>query len=75
MGQAAAVAAGLGGLGGLSLPNLMAAGVGPGASDQEKAELIMQVLQLSDEQIGMLPPEQRTSILVLKDQIAKSTQR
>lgn len=74
-GQAAAVAAGLGGLGGLSLPNLMAAGVGPGASDQEKAELIMQVLQLSDEQIGMLPPEQRTSILVLKDQIAKSTQR
>lgn len=46
-----------------------------GASDQEKAALIMQVLQLSDEQIAMLPPEQRTSILVLKEQIAKSTQR
>lgn len=45
------------------------------ASDQEKAALIMQVLQLSDEQIAMLPPEQRTSILVLKEQIAKSTQR
>ena len=35
----------------------------------------MQVLQLSDEQIAMLPPEQRQSILVLKEQIAKSTQR
>jgi cleavage stimulation factor subunit 2 len=43
------------------------------ASDAEKAALIMQVLQLSDEQIAMLPPEQRTSILVLKEQIAKST--
>ncbi|XP_077297661.1 cleavage stimulation factor subunit 2 CstF64 [Arctopsyche grandis] len=50
-------------------------GIPTGASDQEKAALIMQVLQLSDEQIAMLPPEQRTSILVLKEQIAKSTQR
>lgn len=47
----------------------------PAASDQEKAALIMQVLQLSEEQIAMLPPEQRQSILVLKEQIAKSTQR
>ncbi|XP_076683378.1 cleavage stimulation factor subunit 2 CstF64 isoform X2 [Andrena cerasifolii] len=46
-----------------------------GASDQEKAALIMQVLQLSDEQIAMLPPEQRQSILVLKEQIAKNTRR
>ncbi|XP_043528467.1 cleavage stimulation factor subunit 2 isoform X2 [Frieseomelitta varia] len=46
-----------------------------GASDQEKAALIMQVLQLSDEQIAMLPPEQRQSILLLKEQIAKSAQR
>ncbi|XP_060525560.1 cleavage stimulation factor subunit 2 isoform X2 [Cylas formicarius] len=46
----------------------------PGATDQEKAALIMQVLQLSDEQIAMLPPEQRNSILVLKEQIAKSAQ-
>lgn len=52
-------------------PNIGAAG----ASDQEKAALIMQVLQLSEEQIAMLPPEQRTSILVLKEQIAKSTQQ
>ncbi|KAL1505514.1 hypothetical protein ABEB36_005062 [Hypothenemus hampei] len=49
-------------------------GMPPGASDQEKAALIMQVLQLSDEQIAMLPLEQRTSILVLKEQIAKSAQ-
>lgn len=44
-------------------------------SDQEKAALIMQVLQLSDEQIAILPPEQRASILVLKEQISKSTQQ
>uniref|UniRef100_A0A1B0DLT7 Uncharacterized protein n=1 Tax=Phlebotomus papatasi TaxID=29031 RepID=A0A1B0DLT7_PHLPP len=50
-------------------------GIPSDASDHEKAALIMQVLQLSDEQIAMLPPEQRTSILVLKEQIAKSTQR
>lgn len=52
------------------------ANIGPaGASDQEKAQLIMQVLQLSDEQIAMLPLEQRNSILVLKEQIAKSAIR
>ncbi|VEN54344.1 unnamed protein product [Callosobruchus maculatus] len=54
-----------------SSPNVGATG----ASDQEKAALIMQVLQLSDEQIAMLPPEQRNSILVLKEQIAKSAHR
>lgn len=50
-------------------------GIPSDASDHEKAALIMQVLQLSDDQISMLPPEQRASILVLKEQIAKSTQR
>ena len=35
----------------------------------------MQVLQLSDEQIALLPPDQRQSIMVLKDQIARSSQR
>ena len=40
--------------------------------DQEKAALIMQVLQLTDDQIAMLPPEQRQSILMLKEQIAQS---
>lgn len=33
----------------------------------------MQVLQLTDEQIAMLPPEQRQSILVLREQIAQRT--
>ncbi|XP_026330226.1 cleavage stimulation factor subunit 2 tau variant isoform X2 [Hyposmocoma kahamanoa] len=49
-------------------------GIPSSASDQEKTALIMQVLQLSDEQIALLPPEQRASILMLKEQIAKSTQ-
>lgn len=37
-----------------------------------KAALIMQVLQLRDDQIAMLPLEQRQSILMLKEQIAQS---
>ena len=41
--------------------------------DQEKASLIMQVLQLSDEQIRMLPREQRASIMQLKEQIQRSS--
>ncbi|KAL1436080.1 hypothetical protein MTO96_010830 [Rhipicephalus appendiculatus] len=45
------------------------------AQDQEKAALIMQVLQLSDQQIALLPPDQRQSIMVLKEQIARSTQQ
>ena len=43
------------------------------APDQEKAQLIMQVLQLSDAQIALLPPEQRQSILILKEQISRSS--
>ncbi|XP_077433310.1 cleavage stimulation factor subunit 2 isoform X1 [Vanacampus margaritifer] len=42
------------------------------SQDQEKAALIMQVLQLTPEQIAMLPPEQRQSILILKEQIQKT---
>jgi hypothetical protein len=45
------------------------------ASDQKKAALIMQVLKLTDEQIAMLPAEQRASILVLKELIAKTANR
>lgn len=37
-----------------------------------QAALIMQVLQLTPEQIAMLPPEQRQSILILKEQIQKT---
>lgn len=54
---------------------LPSGGIPTDATDQDKAALIMQVLQLSEEQIAMLPPEQQASILVLKEQIAKSTQR
>jgi len=42
-------------------------------ADPEKAQLIMQVLQLTDEQIAMLPPQQRESIMVLKEQISQGT--
>lgn len=38
-------------------------------SESEKAALIMQVLALSDQQIALLPAEQRQSILILKEQV------
>merc|ERR1712110_748197 len=38
-------------------------------SDPDKAQLIMQVLQLTEAQIAMLPTEQQASILELKKQI------
>ena len=40
--------------------------------DPEKAQLIMQVLQLTDDQIAVLPAEQRQSIMVLKEQIKQT---
>ena len=40
-------------------------------ADPEKAQLIMQVLQLTDEQIAMLPQAQRESIMILKEQISQ----
>lgn len=46
------------------------AGGGPGGpSEEEKQRLIMQVLNLTDEQIRSLPDDQRESILLLKSQI------
>ena len=39
------------------------------ASDPDKAQLIMQVMQIPDEQIAMLPAEQRQSILQLKKEL------
>jgi cleavage stimulation factor subunit 2 len=51
--------------------------MGPGGVDprikeeQEKAALIMQVLQLTDQQIAVLPPEQRHTILQLKAQMSQ----
>ncbi|VDN29360.1 unnamed protein product [Dibothriocephalus latus] len=41
--------------------------------EQEKIALIMQVLQLSDESIAQLPEDQRRSILILKEQVRKTS--
>lgn len=41
-------------------------------AEKEKAALIIQVLQLRDDQIAMLPLDQQQSILTLKEQIAQS---
>jgi len=60
---------GVGGRGGPQLPPHLA------GADPEKAQLIMQVLQLTDEQIAVLPAEQRQSIMVLKDQIKQGPPR
>ncbi|XP_041351292.1 cleavage stimulation factor subunit 2-like [Gigantopelta aegis] len=56
------------------VPAIPGAGTQISAQDQEKAALIMQVLQLTDQQIAMLPPDQRQSILILKEQISQSGQ-
>ncbi|XP_004611708.1 cleavage stimulation factor subunit 2 isoform X4 [Sorex araneus] len=66
------------GMQGASIQGGQPGGFSPGQSqvtpqDHEKAALIMQVLQLTADQIAMLPPEQRQSILILKEQIQKST--
>lgn len=55
-------------------PGPVAQGADVTAQDQEKAALIMQVLSLTDQQISLLPADQRQSIMVLKEQIAHSTQ-
>ncbi|XP_052212610.1 cleavage stimulation factor subunit 2-like [Dreissena polymorpha] len=67
----------MGGMMGGMNPSMMSGGppgqmMGGPPQDQEKAALIMQVLQLTDQQISMLPPEQRQSILILKEQLAKN---
>eukprot|EP00088_Acartia_fossae_P028277 TRINITY_DN29075_c0_g1_i1.p1 TRINITY_DN29075_c0_g1~~TRINITY_DN29075_c0_g1_i1.p1 ORF type:complete len:344 (-),score=90.38 TRINITY_DN29075_c0_g1_i1:373-1404(-) len=49
--------------GGAQLPPHLA------GADPEKAQLIMQVLQLTEEQIKMLPQQQREHIMILKEQI------
>lgn len=41
------------------------------SGDLEKAQLIMQVLQIPDDKIALLPPEQRESIRMVKEQIAR----
>ena len=41
-------------------------------TDQEKAQLLMQVLQLTEAQIAQLPADQRASIILLREQIQQS---
>jgi len=41
-------------------------------TDQEKAQLLMQVLQLNEAQIAQLPADQRASIMLLREQIQQS---
>ena len=43
-------------------------------ADPEKAQLIMQVLKLTDEQIALLPADQRESIMHLKKQLHSTPQ-
>ena len=45
------------------------------SSEAEKAKVISQVMKLSDAQINQLPPEQRQSIIALREQILKSQKR
>lgn len=61
-----------------SAASAAAAAAGPGGVesllsgvDSEKAALILQVLQLSDEQVAQLPEQQRESIRLLKEQLAQ----
>lgn len=41
-------------------------------TDQEKAQLLMQVLKLTEADIAQLPPEQRASIILLREQMQQS---
>jgi hypothetical protein len=41
-------------------------------ADQEKAQLLMQVLQLNEAQIAQLPADQRASIILLREQMQQS---
>ncbi|CAF1204177.1 unnamed protein product [Rotaria magnacalcarata] len=54
-----------------AMPNLMNHS-GMSNTDQEKAQILMQILQLNDTQIAQLPADQRMSITMLREQIQKS---
>ncbi|VDN41398.1 unnamed protein product [Gongylonema pulchrum] len=40
--------------------------------DQQQAQLLMQVLQLNEEQIALLPPEDRRKVIELRNQLRSS---
>lgn len=46
--------------------------VTPSQDEQEKAALIVQVLSLTEQQIAMLPQEQRQQIMLLREQLSRS---
>ncbi|CAF3962587.1 unnamed protein product, partial [Adineta steineri] len=57
----------------LQQPNSTLTGNSPlSRTDQEKAQLLMQVLQLSEAQIAQLPADQRASIILLREQMQQS---
>ena len=39
--------------------------------ETEKEQLIKQVLSLTDEQVALLPPDQKASIVMLRQQLKK----
>ena len=56
-----------------SAPPTQAAPAAGGGEDQERRQLIQQVLQLTDEQIDMLPEDQKRTIRSLKEQMGNRT--
>ncbi|CAF0907346.1 unnamed protein product [Adineta ricciae] len=57
----------------LGQPNPNLTGNAPlSRTDQEKAQLLMQVLQLTEAQIAQLPADQRASIILLREQMQQS---
>lgn len=55
----------------LSLFPPVAATAGGTSVETEKEQLIKQVLSLTDEQVALLPPEQKASIVMLRQQLKK----
>jgi hypothetical protein len=41
----------------------------PTADEREKAELIRKVMELSDEQVELLPPDHKSSVMLLRQQL------
>ena len=48
-----------------------ATGGGGASVETEKEQLIKQVLSLTEEQVALLPPEQKASIVMLRQQLKK----
>ncbi|XP_055329539.1 cleavage stimulation factor subunit 2-like [Paramacrobiotus metropolitanus] len=44
--------------------------VQPNQSEMERASMLLQLLQMTDQQLAQLPPDQRQAVLMLREQIA-----